>query len=110
MMGGVNLKELTRAANPLCEGHRMCPGCGAPTALRQAFMGIEHPVVVVGATGCLEVSTTVYPYSAWRMPFMHVAFENAGAAISGVESAHRALRKKGMFKEDIKFVAFGGDG
>jgi pyruvate ferredoxin oxidoreductase beta subunit len=73
-------------------------------------MGIEDPVVVVGATGCLEVSTTVYPYSAWRAPFMHVAFENAGAAISGVETAHRSLKKRGLFRENIKFVAFGGDG
>jgi pyruvate ferredoxin oxidoreductase beta subunit len=73
-------------------------------------MGIENPIVVVGATGCLEVSTTVYPFSAWRMPFMHVAFENAGAAIAGIESAYKALRKKGLYKENIKFVAFGGDG
>jgi pyruvate ferredoxin oxidoreductase beta subunit len=109
-MGSVNLKELAGRANPLCEGHRMCPGCGAPTALRQAFMGIENPVVVVGATGCLEVSTTVYPFSAWRMPFLHVAFENAGAAISGIESAYVALRRRGLYREGVKFVAFGGDG
>lgn len=104
------MKELTKKQNPLTEGHRMCPGCGAPTALRQAFMGIDAPVVVVGATGCLEVSTTVYPYSAWRTPFMHVAFENAGAAVSGVEAAYKAMKNKGNFKENIKFVAFGGDG
>lgn len=109
-MAAINLKELTKKKNPLTEGHRMCPGCGAPTAVRQAFMGIDDPVVVVGATGCFEVSTTVYPYSAWRMPFMHVAFENAGAAISGVEAAHKAMKGKGRFKENIKFVAFGGDG
>jgi pyruvate ferredoxin oxidoreductase beta subunit len=109
-MAGVNIKELAAGKNPLTEGHRMCPGCGAPTALRQAFMGVTDPVVVVGATGCLEVSTTVYPYSAWRVPFMHVAFENAGAAISGVEAAHRALSRRGLARRDIKFVAFGGDG
>jgi pyruvate ferredoxin oxidoreductase beta subunit len=73
-------------------------------------MGIDSPVVVVGATGCLEVSTTVYPYSAWRVPFMHVAFENAGAAISGVEAAHKVLSRRGLARADIKFVAFGGDG
>ena len=88
----------------------MCPGCGAPTAIRQAFMGVDDPIVLVGATGCFEVSSTVYPYSAWRVPFMHVAFENAGAGISGVQAAHKALRAKGMFRENIKFVAFGGDG
>lgn len=88
----------------------MCPGCGAPTAIRQALMAIEEPVVVVGATGCMEVSTTVYPYSSWRVPFMHIAFENAGAGISGVEAAHKVLSRKGKVRENIKFVAFGGDG
>lgn len=106
----INVKELTQKKNPLTQGHRMCPGCGAPTAIRQALMAVDNPVVIVGATGCMEVSTTVYPYSSWRVPFMHVAFENAGAGISGVEAAHKVLSRKGKAKEDIKFVAFGGDG
>ena len=106
----INFKELTKKQNPLTEGHRMCPGCGAPTAIRQALMAIENPVVIVGATGCMEVSTTVYPYSAWRVPFMHVAFENAGAGISGVEAAYNVLKKRGRITSDIKFIAFGGDG
>ncbi|MDR1471875.1 MAG: pyruvate ferredoxin oxidoreductase [Synergistaceae bacterium] len=109
-MSGVRLKDLAGRKNPLTEGHRMCPGCGSPTALRQAFMGIDDPVVVVGATGCMEVSSTVYPYSAWRVPFMHVAFENAAAAISGVAAAHEVLARRGAARKDIKFVAFGGDG
>ena len=109
-MAGINLKDLTKKQNPLTEGHRMCPGCGAPTAIRQAFMGLENPIVVVGATGCMEVSTTVYPYSAWRVPFMHVAFENAGAGISGIEAAYKVLKRKGKIDKEIKFVAFGGDG
>lgn len=106
----VNLKELTKRSNPLTEGHRMCPGCGAPTAIRQALMAVEDNVVIVGATGCMEVSTTVYPYSSWQVPFMHVAFENAGAGISGAEAAYKALSRKGVVSEKIKFVAFGGDG
>jgi pyruvate ferredoxin oxidoreductase beta subunit len=106
----IRLKDLVGRENPLTEGHRRCPGCGSPTALRQAFMGIDHPVVVVGATGCMEVSSTVYPYSAWRAPFMHVAFENAAAAISGVVAAHEALSERGEAERNIKFVAFGGDG
>jgi len=109
-MAGISYKDLTHKQNPLTEGHRMCPGCGAPTAIRQAFMGLENPIVVVGATGCMEVSTTVYPYSAWRVPFMHVAFENAGAGISGIEAAYKVLKRKGKIEKDIKFVAFGGDG
>ena len=109
-MSALNLKELTKKQNPLTQGHRMCPGCGAPTAVRQALIGIEDPVVVVSATGCMEVSTTVYPYSAWRMPFMHVAFENAGAGISGIEAAYKVMKRRGKIDREIKFVAFGGDG
>ncbi len=73
-------------------------------------MGIESPIVVVNATGCLEVSTTVYPFSAWRVPWIHTAFENAGAGVSGVEAAYNALKKRGKIDKDIKFVTFGGDG
>lgn len=109
-MAVIDLKQLTKKNSPLTEGHRMCPGCGAPTAIRQALMAVEDPVVIVGATGCLEVSTTVYPYSAWRVPFMHIAFENAGAGVSGVEAAHKVLSRKGVADEKIKFIAFGGDG
>jgi pyruvate ferredoxin oxidoreductase beta subunit len=109
-MTGIDLKELTKKQNPLTAGHRMCPGCGAPTAIRQALMAVDDPVVVVAATGCMEVSTTVYPYSAWRVPYMHVAFENAGAGISGIEAAYKALCRKGKINKKIKFIAFGGDG
>jgi pyruvate ferredoxin oxidoreductase beta subunit len=109
-MAGINLKELTNRQSPLTEGHRMCPGCGAPTAVRQGLMAVEDPVVIVGATGCFEVSTTVYPYSAWRVPYMHIAFENAGAGVSGVAAAHKVLSRKGAVKDNIKFAAVGGDG
>ncbi|MDO4988170.1 MAG: thiamine pyrophosphate-dependent enzyme [Synergistes sp.] len=109
-MATLNIKDLIKKETPLAKGHRMCPGCGAPSAIRLALMGIDFPVVIVGATGCMEVSTTVYPYSSWRMPFMHTAFENAGAGISGVEAAYKALKKRGKIDRDIKFIAFGGDG
>ncbi len=86
------------------------PGCGAPTVVQQALLAVEQPVVVTAATGCLEVSTTIYPYNAWGVPFLHSAFENAGASVSGIEAAYVALKKKGKITKDIKFVAFGGDG
>ena len=106
----IRLKDHTEKQSPLTNGHRLCPGCGAPTAVHQGLMGVDSPLVVVNATGCLEVSTTVYPFSAWRVPWIHTAFENAGAGVSGVEAAYTALRKRGKIKKDIKFVTFGGDG
>jgi len=105
-----NIKELSKMPERLTSGHRLCPGCGASIAARQVLMGTTSPVVVGSATGCLEVATTIYPYTAWNTPFIHNAFENVAATISGAETAYRALKKQGKITKDIKFLAFGGDG
>jgi pyruvate ferredoxin oxidoreductase beta subunit len=106
-----NLKELSKKIpERLTSGHRLCAGCGASIAVRQVLMGTESPVVVGASTGCLEVATTIYPFTAWNVPFIHNAFENVAATISGAETAYRALKKKGKITKEIKFVAFGGDG
>lgn len=93
-------------------GHSLCRGCGIPIAVRTVLNSIETPIVVINATGCLEVATTRFPTTAWNVPWLHVAFENAAAAASGVESAYRALIKRGALPDDepITFVVFGGDG
>ena len=108
-----NLKQLTELPCRLAPGHRLCGGCGASIAVRQVLMGAgDTPVVVSSATGCLEVSTTVYPYNSWDVPFIHNAFENSAATLSGVEAAFKALKRAGKIPQDkkVKFVAFGGDG
>ena len=104
------IKELSKRPKVLTGGHRLCAGCGASIGIRQVLLGTEDPVVVGCATGCVEVATTIYPYTAWNSPFIHNAFENVAATISGAETAYRALKKKGKIKKEIKFVAFGGDG
>ncbi len=106
----LRLKELSKKDELLTGGHRLCAGCGAPIAVRQVLLAAEMPVIASNATGCLEVSTTIYPYSAWKIPWIHTAFENAAATISGVEAMYRSLKKQGKIKERIKFIAFGGDG
>ena len=106
------LKELSRQDELLSGGHRLCAGCGIPPIVRLVLRSANGPVVATTATGCLEVGTSIYPYTAWRIPWIHSAFENAGATISGIETAYRALKKRGKIPADrnIKFVAFGGDG
>jgi len=105
-----NLKELSGAPELLSPGHRMCAGCGAPIVVRQLLAAATNPVVVGCATGCLEVATTIYPYTAWRCSYIHNAFENAAATMSGVEAAYRALRRRGKIDRDFTFIAIGGDG
>ncbi len=102
--------ELVTKGSGLAGGHRMCAGCGAPIVVRQVLMGTEDPVVVAAATGCLEVSTTIYPYTSWTGSYIHTAFENAAATLSGVETAFRSLKKQGKLEDNVKFIAFGGDG
>ncbi len=104
------IKELSTVPERLIGGHRLCAGCGASIAVRQVLLGTKEPVVVCCPTGCLEVSTALYPYTAWRVPWIHSAFENAAATMSGVETAYRVLKKKGKIDKEIKFVVFGGDG
>jgi pyruvate ferredoxin oxidoreductase beta subunit len=107
------LKELTSNPDRLSGGHRLCAGCGASIAVRQIMLAAgDTPIVAGCATGCLEVSTTIYPYSSWRVPFIHNAFENSAATVSGVEAAFKGLQRAGKIPANkrMKFVAFGGDG
>ena len=80
----------------LAPGHRMCQGCGAAIVMRHLLKALGKDVVIAHATGCVEVTTTLYPETAWRVPWIHVAFENAAAVASGIEAAVKALKRKGM--------------
>jgi len=107
-----NLKQEVAKPERFSGGHRMCAGCGSPVAVRGVLraMNPEDKAVVGCATGCLEVSSFLYPYTAWQDSFIHAAFENAGATISGVEACYNVLKKKGKIDDTYKFIAFGGDG
>lgn len=110
-----NLKEVVQKEARLVSGHRMCAGCGAPPAVRSVLRALkeEDNAVVACATGCLEVSTCIYPYTSWnRVSFIHTAFECAAATLAGAETAYKALKKSGKLSPDktTKFIAFGGDG
>ncbi|MGQ9760093.1 MAG: pyruvate synthase subunit PorB [Candidatus Methanomethylicaceae archaeon] len=94
----------------LAPGHRLCAGCIAATSIRQVLKAAGRDVVVVTATGCVEVATSYFPQSAWRVPWVHLAFENAAAVASGIESAMKALRRKKKSDENFHVIALGGDG
>ncbi len=89
----------------LAPGHRACAGCGATVGVRLALKALGKNTVAVSATGCLEVITTPYPETAWEIPWIHVAFENAAAVASGVE---RALKSQGKDAQVVEFAVDGG--
>lgn len=106
----MNLKQLSHTEERLVEGHRLCAGCAEPIIARQVLMATDKPVVVANATGCFEVSTSIYPFTSWNVPWIHTAFENAPATMSGVEAAYNSLKRQGKLDQEVKFIAFGGDG
>jgi len=85
-------------------GHRACQGCGEALAARLVMESAGPDVMVANATGCLEVFSTPWPQSAWRVPWIHSLFENSAAVASGMEAAMKAKGK------NTKVLSFGGDG
>ncbi|MDR1657084.1 MAG: pyruvate ferredoxin oxidoreductase [Deltaproteobacteria bacterium] len=107
----VTAKNFPKGPDSLAPGHRACQGCGEVLALRLLLKSLGTEFIAVSATGCMEVCTGPYPQSAWRMPWIHVAFENAAAVASGVEAATHVLRRKGRgYDQRIPVVAVAGDG
>jgi len=96
---------------PFAPGHRACSGCGEALAVRLAAKAIGNNAIIVNATGCMEVVASPFPYTSWRIPWIHTLFENAAAVASGAEAGLKALEKKGKRPErNIKVVALAGDG
>jgi pyruvate ferredoxin oxidoreductase beta subunit len=95
--------------NALTSGHRACQGCGEALAARwvldTAMRATGGQLVVVNATGCLEVFSTPFPESSWQVPWLHSLFGNAPAVAAGVAAA---LSAQG--REQVRVVAQAGDG
>ncbi|MCK4859592.1 MAG: pyruvate ferredoxin oxidoreductase [Candidatus Omnitrophica bacterium] len=83
-----------------------CPGCGQEIAAKIVVDIAGKNTIISNATGCLEVFSSKYPDSAWKVPWVHSLFENSAAVASGVEAALKHLGKL----KDIKVIAQAGDG
>jgi pyruvate ferredoxin oxidoreductase beta subunit len=103
------VQSQTDRRNTLTSGHRACQGCGEALAARAvldvAYSVTKGNIVVVNATGCLEVFSCVYPENAWNIPWLHSLFANAPSVASGVASAMRVSGKS-----KVRVIAQGGDG
>jgi len=103
--------RLVEKAEYFTPGHRACQGCAEALAVRLAMKALGRNTIVAMATGCMEIISSPLPTTAWTVPWIHVAFENASAVISGCEAGMKVLKRKGKVDErKINFVAMGGDG
>ncbi len=99
-------KKTTEEGEYFLSGHGLCAGCAEPIIVRHILQVAGPNTIVVNATGCLEVSSSGFPNTAWAVPWIHVAFENAAAVASGVDAALKALGKR----EGVNIIAMAGDG
>lgn len=111
----MKIKDLATRDSRFAAGHRTCAGCTIPPIVRTVMRAIgDRPVVVSAATGCMQVTSTIYPESSWEVPYIHNAFENAAATASGIESAYKYLKRNKQLLEETEkepvFLVFGGDG
>ena len=94
-----------------CAGHRACQGCAMMVAVRHVLKACGRNTIIANATGCLEIVSSPMPTTAWAVPWIHVAFENAAAVASGVEAGLKVLRRRGKITDrDVTVLAFAGDG
>jgi pyruvate ferredoxin oxidoreductase beta subunit len=92
-------------------GHRACISCGEALAVRHVCKALGKNVIIVNATGCIEIISSLLPQTSWCVPWIHTLFENVAAVMSGIESAYKARVRKGKIPDKgVKFVGFGGDG
>ncbi|MBI4688857.1 MAG: pyruvate ferredoxin oxidoreductase [Nitrospirae bacterium] len=77
MATGITLKELSKKEELLTGGHRMCSGCGAPIIVKMVLLASDYPIIAANATGCLEVSTCISDYTAWKIPWIHQSLSGA---------------------------------
>jgi pyruvate ferredoxin oxidoreductase beta subunit len=92
-------------------GHRACIGCGEALAVRLACKALGSNVIIVMATGCMEVTSTQYPQTAWGVPWIHTLFENTASVASGIEAGLKVLNRKGRRQDkDVKVIGMAGDG
>jgi len=107
----VFVPKLIETREFIVSGHRACQGCAEVLAVRYALKALGRDVIIANATGCMEIISSAFPSTAWAVPWIHVAFENAAAVAAGVEAGLKVLKRKGRIPDQpIKAVSMAGDG
>ncbi len=85
-------------------GSAACQGCGGVLGLKLTLKALGKNTIIVNASGCMTL-LPVYPYTPFKVPWIHVAIENGGAVASGISHALKMKRKK-----NVNVVVYAGDG
>ncbi len=91
--------------NLVTGGHGTCAGCGPAIGLRLALLALGRKTIIINSAGCFTLQPT-YPYNPFKVPWIHLAIETAGAAAVGI---YNGLKSQGKEK-DVTILAYIGDG
>jgi len=106
MQTAIKKKYSSPLPHLLNPGHSACAGCGMIIAARLMVNAAGNNSIMANATGCSEVTTTQYPMTSFKIPWIHSLFENPAAVASGIYYALKHQKKD----EGINVIAAGGDG
>jgi pyruvate ferredoxin oxidoreductase beta subunit len=100
----MNVKEIP--TEELFKGGALtCAGCGPMIGLKLVLKALGKKTIIISSSGCLTLTAT-YPYSPYKVPWLHLAIENAGAAATGVLMGMRSQKKE----KNVNVVCYSGDG
>jgi len=105
----VSLKELSKMPNRI-DKHAACPGCGIFANLNLFLRGIDGQVIFVFNTGCGMVVTTGFPFTSFKVPYVHNLFHNASSTATGIVEMIEKFKRENKIKDDITVIAVSGDG
>ncbi|HDD72632.1 MAG TPA: pyruvate synthase subunit beta [Candidatus Aenigmarchaeota archaeon] len=86
-------------------GGPLCMGCSAALGLKLALKALGKNTIVINASGCMTLFAT-YPYMPTKVPWLHIAIENAAAGATGIKAALKQLKKG----RNVNILCYAGDG
>ena len=82
-----------------------CAGCGAVTGIKFVFKALGKKTIMVNSSGCMTL-TALYPFTPYKVPWVHLAIENAGSVATGISMGLKAQKKE----KGTNIVVYAGDG
>lgn len=86
-------------------GSVCCQGCGAAIAMRLVLKVLGPDTMIVIPACCWTILSGINPFTVFKVPMLHCAFETAAITASGIS---RGLKMQG--KSNINVLAWAGDG
>lgn len=100
----IGIKDLPKE-DLLIGGPPTCAGCGAELGQKLVLKALGKNTIIINTSGCMTL-TPIYPFTPFKVPWVHVAIETGGSAATGILMGLRAQKKD----KNVNIVVYAGDG